>query len=174
MFAGFGLLMPAGAMVARFCQSMSSSWFALHRGIQLLAVLLVAGSLALVIYKTNQQGSMHFDNTHARLGLAAACVALVQPFIAWLRPRKFGVGRAEWYVLHFTLGWGAVILGAAAIVLGLQRFGAAASIVDAYYGYLGLLTVAILLLSIATRGRSEAQKDQGTKGGELDVDPLLS
>lgn len=161
-------------MVARFYQSTSNSWFALHRGIQLLAVLLVAGSLAFVIYKTNQQGLMHFDNTHARLGLAAACVALVQPFVAWLRPRKGGVGRAEWYVLHFTLGWGAVILGAAAIVLGLQRFGAAAAIIDAYYGYLGLLAVAILLLSIGTRGKSEAQRYQGAKSGDLDDDPLLS
>ena len=172
MFAAFGLLMPAGAMVARFAKTLSTAWFTVHRGVQVVAVVVAAAGLGLIIYKTNQQGLPHFDNTHARVGLAAACMAFVQPVVAWLRPGKGTPGRLTWFDFHFVLGWGATAVGAAAIVLGLKRFGATGPVIDAFYGYVGVLAGAIVVLSLFMRRKASAPAYKGRT--DLDDDPLLS
>lgn len=175
MFIAFGVLMPLGALVARFFKDATQAWFALHRGLQVAGVVSALAGFALIVYSTQHGGSPHFANTHSRLGLAAVCAVVVQGVVGALRPAKSATGRPAWFGLHAFLGWGTLVVAAAAIVLGLRRYRAGKTIEYAFYGYAGVLVACVVALVLG-RARRKASSNITVisyYGGGGGGDPLL-
>ena len=160
MFVAFGLLMPAGAGVARYCGS-TSWWFQFHKACQGLGWLLgMAGFVLAWSAVARQEGTAHLSVPHHQLGFVAVLLAAALPFVALARPDKGAHGRAGagrgwranwWSLLHRGGGRLCVALGLANVCVGVAYH---------YPQRHGLLVAAVLwaaLAGLAVAGRLPLQ-----------------
>lgn len=136
MTVGMGIILPLGAMCARFMKERLTDglWFKIHKWGQTLGLVLCLIGFALAVKFTADGGGKHFANTHAKLGLAAVCLAVLQPLNALFRGKKgAGTKRLVWEATHILSGWAVIVLSVAAICLGLQRIGASEGLHIGYY-----------------------------------------
>lgn len=131
MLLSWGCLLPLGVLWARNLRESSRKvggtpvWFAGHRLIQSIGWLLqLMGFVFILAFK---KGS-HFKLTHEILGLVVVVIGSLQPLNAQLRhfscvghPVAGGTrsaGRKAWEIVHKGLGYSAVAMGMANIILG--------------------------------------------------------
>ena len=112
-------------------------------------------------------GTPHFGSAHKATGLVVVILALMQPLIALVRPKKPQAGAAPtmlrkiWRVKHALLGCTLLVLGIVQLLLGVPAF----TLVtrqpgDYWYGvYFGLLGVAAVwgLVGFALSSRASSQ-----------------
>ncbi|GJP29528.1 hypothetical protein CLOM_g17047 [Closterium sp. NIES-68] len=93
--------------------------FQLHRGIQLLAlVVAVVGMIVIFV----QVGSKGLSWKHGQVGLAAVILALLQGVVGFIRPDKSAPSRFKWLVAHCVIGATTIALAWAAIFLGIDLY----------------------------------------------------
>ncbi|KAE8223387.1 hypothetical protein CF319_g3576 [Tilletia indica] len=72
-------LVPAGILIGRFGRTVfPNSWFKIHRGVQVSAVLLTIIGFALAVSAVGDAGLPHFNTTHQRAGLGILILVLIQ------------------------------------------------------------------------------------------------
>lgn len=132
MFLSWGLLAPAGILVARFMKGFpnaaSTFWFTSHKFLQTLTVVIscIGFLLAVMIVSPGP----HFDGSHALVGLAVVAASILQLLVGAFcrppktveeqnaRPRK----RLAWELFHKGVGYCLAAMAVAAIFLGIREF----------------------------------------------------
>jgi hypothetical protein len=95
----FLLLLPLGALLARYLRTRTRSWFPAHFVLQsYLAFPLVLVGLALGVESVRQSGARHLDTTHKRAGLALVMVYFAQVglgvVVHFVKPRVLSYAHA--------------------------------------------------------------------------------
>lgn len=126
MVVGWAALLPVGVLIARFRPGAGATWFQAHRVTQFVGLVAVIVAFVLILKAYQASGKENFNSDHARIGLAAVVLGLLQPFNAFIRPSAASSGfkrtqaRALWEVVHKGAGYVAILLAWLNIVLGLQ------------------------------------------------------
>ena len=134
MLLSWGLLLPTGAVLARFLKggfappqgSARATWYRLHRACQLTGVVgMLGGFVAIAVHKGPAQFvGFGVSLAHMYTGIVVIALGLQQPIFALLRPHKPDAGeepsalRAVWEVAHKYLGWLALLGGVTNCALG--------------------------------------------------------
>lgn len=173
MFLAWGVLAPVGAFIARFCKRSGSPlvcgkpmWFALHRAVQVTATVLSIGGFVIAVMMTDAEGQ--FSGLHHIVGVVVFAMGLAQVALAMCRPQPPKPGhqasqlRVVWAGIHTVLGYGTIVLGAAAIFLGLPEAEAADGFTYAYAVLVALGAVAFAVLEAGRCRRPQPMaKSQG-------------
>jgi hypothetical protein len=164
MICAWGLLLPAGAVVARFFKVTRDQdfprvldnqfWWNWHRFLQYSGMALTMGGFA----AARGAGTSGFSTTHAQIGLIVVALCFVQVFGGLLRGTKGGPTdktlRGDHYVMslrrrifefvHKFLGWTSLVVAQCALVTGAAIAGAS----DIALAVIGGLTAIIVLSPI--------------------------
>jgi len=167
MALAWGLLFPSGAFISlgwrtRFA---SGKWFALHRGVQALGLVLTVIGVT-VAFSMIPLGS-HFDEPHHIVGLVLALLACCQPINALWRAKpveKTGgvrtTQRTVWELVHRGGGYAMICAAIYQAVSGSELMdddGLWPLIL--YFVFLGASLV-FLAVGLATRQASQAEVAQ--------------
>jgi hypothetical protein len=149
MMAAWLVLLPAGALVARFRKVTPRQnwpkrldnllWWRLHRLLQYTGVALALIGLGVAFRAT---GRLPLDLIHVQIGMVVIVLAILQILSTWFRgskggptvegadPRRPETWRGDHYDMtlrrrlfegwHKTCGWWAIILAPVAVLLGLD------------------------------------------------------
>ncbi|KAL0067391.1 hypothetical protein AAF712_005620 [Marasmius tenuissimus] len=117
---GFLLLLPAGALVARYFRTFTNGWFRSHWIIQVLGGVIIILGIALGIQAVSDLGGSHFSDTHQKLGLAAFILYFVQVLLGvFIHKIKLGKGRRPpQNYLHAILGLAIIAIAMAQVRSG--------------------------------------------------------
>ncbi|KAL0579718.1 hypothetical protein V5O48_002282 [Marasmius crinis-equi] len=123
---GFLILLPVGALIARYARTFTRSWFPIHLAFQLFIAGPVIFTGWYYGWKTaNELGFPHFSDPHEKMGLSLLILYVVQLlgglFIHWVKtPSPFGVGtRPPQNYFHGFLGLAIFVLAASQVHYGL-------------------------------------------------------
>lgn len=179
MLTAWGLLIPAGGIVARYYKVLPGqdfpavhgdlTWWSWHQGLQYGGIALASAALIVILRETGGG----FGTLHGRCGLAVMGLGWLQVASGWLRGSRGGptgaradpADPATWRGDHYDMtrhrrvfegwhkpaGWAAVILSAVTVMLGTALVGAPSWLM-ALVGALQAAT-AVGLIDGATRGR---------------------
>lgn len=117
MLLGWGVLLPAGVLVARYLQWSGPLWFRLHLALQMTGLALGVAGLVLALSEFAPFGGS--VGGHSTLGLVVSALGLLQPLNGILRPHKGEPRRRLWELVHKNTGRLALVLAAPTIVLGI-------------------------------------------------------
>lgn len=157
MMTGWGLVLPAGVLVAHFYRYNDPQWFILHRAFQLFGVLLTLCGFIVAVtqFDVFAPGYNPTAKIHGSLGIFVMCCGLLQPINAFLRPHKLKetpgaetrpvklTRRKQWEILHKGLGWSAIVVAVPTIIIGTQLAG---SMSDAFV--ITYIAFVVLLLAL--------------------------
>ncbi|KAI0795460.1 hypothetical protein C8Q75DRAFT_712106 [Abortiporus biennis] len=95
---GFIILLPAGALVARWTRTFTNMWFKGHWIIQLgLAAPVIIAGFALGVSAVETSGSPHLNDRHKKAGLAVFILYMVQlalgGLIHYVKPSSFTIDK---------------------------------------------------------------------------------
>jgi len=116
MTVAWGWIVPTGILVARFKLGDKGLWYKVHRGGQILGLLLAFVGLAIMISTVHEEKRQHFVVTHAKVGLAVMVAAGLQPLNSLIKRPKPGEGshvsfnRMVWEMVHKGIGYGSVFV----------------------------------------------------------------
>ncbi|KAK3001118.1 hypothetical protein RJ639_022475 [Escallonia herrerae] len=166
---GWGLILPYGAIVARYLRHRDPLWFYLHTVIQFMGFLI---AVAAVVVGVSLYGTLnaHFP-AHRGIGIFALVLSILQVLAFFLRPSKDSKNRRYWNWYHHWVGRIALFFGAVNIVLGIHS-GEAGNGWKITYGF--LLGIALVLCSaleaLAMLRRSETSANHPA----FQMDPVES
>ncbi|GMH21747.1 hypothetical protein Nepgr_023589 [Nepenthes gracilis] len=136
---GWGLILPVGAIVARFLKHKEPLWYYLHTVIQFAGFLI---ALAGVVIGQALYNHMHADAAaHRGIGYFALTLSILQILAFFIRPSKESKIRGLWSAYHRWFGVITLFFGALNIVLGMQ-IGGAGSDWKIGYGFLLAINMA--------------------------------
>jgi len=151
MLCGWGVLLPAGVLGARFLRHWDPFWYRLHRNTQIVGVTIATVGLIIAL---TQLGPIETSSggAHAILGLVVSAIGLFQPLNGFLRPHKGGAHRHLWEVVHKWGGRLALILAAPTIIMGCLKLNSQekAALPSVGLVLLALYGVAVAVMTIAT------------------------
>ncbi|KAF9601064.1 hypothetical protein IFM89_015990 [Coptis chinensis] len=140
---GFGVLLPAGAIVARYLRHRDPLWIYLHASIQFIGF--VVGLSTVVAGKVLYERTHVMLPVHRDIGLFIVALCILQTMAFFLRPDKDAKIRRCWNLYHNWLGRLVLFLAALNILLGIE-VGGSGSTWKIGYGFIlaiNLLTVII-------------------------------
>uniref|UniRef100_A0A0A9CX85 Cytochrome b561 domain-containing protein n=1 Tax=Arundo donax TaxID=35708 RepID=A0A0A9CX85_ARUDO len=142
----WGVLLPIGAIVARYCRRWDPLWFYLHAGIQFVGFILgLAGIVAGVSLYNKIQANVP---AHRGLGIFVLVLGILQILAFFLRPKKDSKYRKFWNWYHHWVGRLALFFAAINIVLGIKVGGAGNSWKIGYGFNLAILLITIITLEV--------------------------
>ncbi|XP_028755026.1 cytochrome b561 and DOMON domain-containing protein At4g17280 [Neltuma alba] len=173
----WGILMPVGAIIARYLKVFKSAdpaWFYLHVTCQTSAYIIgVAGWGTGLKLGSDSVGIQY--TTHRRLGIVLFCLGTLQVFALLLRPNKDHKYRFYWNIYHHTIGYATIIISIINIFKGFEAL--EASVQDRYndwkHAYIGIIAalggIAVLLeaytwIVVLKRRKSEGKTSHGVNG----------
>jgi len=127
MMVSWGFLLPSGTLLAKFYKHRPNGlWFKLHRGIQVLGLLLAITGWIIALINFNVFKDYGFRNyQHGICGMVVMLLGILQPLNALIRPHgpaspdeAKSTKRFAWEIWHKSSGWIAVGLAIPTIVLG--------------------------------------------------------
>ncbi|KAG2599807.1 cytochrome b561 and DOMON domain-containing protein At3g61750-like [Panicum virgatum] len=152
----WGVLLPIGAIVARYCRRWDPLWFYLHAGIQFVGFILgLAGIVAGVSLYNKIQANVP---SHRGLGIFVLVLGILQILAIFLRPNKDSKYRKFWNWYHHWVGRLALFFAAINIVIGI-KVGTAGNSWKIGYGFnLAILLITIIALEVLlwTRWRNNS------------------
>ncbi|KAJ4752566.1 Cytochrome b561 and DOMON domain-containing protein [Rhynchospora pubera] len=114
----WGILLPIGAIIARYFRHKDPLWFYLHVAIQFLGYLV---GIAAVLAGISLYNKLNSDfRSHKSLGIFILVLASLQVIAFFVRPDKESKLRMYWNWYHHWLGRLALFLAAINITLGLK------------------------------------------------------
>ena len=173
MVIAWGLLFPSGAFIslgwrARFAKG---KWFALHRGVQSLGLLLTV--IGLIVAVKMIQGDDHFDDPHHIVGLILIILACLQPLNALVRGKPAAATdgvrttqRAGWELAHKGGGYAMICAGVYQAISGYQLMADGLWLLILY---LVLLGAALLFLAVGLLTRGASQDEEAKGRGPIDI-----
>ena len=91
MFVSWGFLIPTGAILAKFYKHRSPIWFHLHRGVQVLGLVLALAGWVVALHELAPFGGADVTTSvrlHGIIGCTVMTIGLLQPLNAVVRPHK--------------------------------------------------------------------------------------
>ncbi|RRT79761.1 hypothetical protein B296_00009761 [Ensete ventricosum] len=141
---GWGVLLPVGAVVARYCRIWDPMWYYLHVIVQFAGFL---AGFAGVVAGIALRGRLHSDVTlHRGLGIFILVLGILQVTAFFVRPGKGSKIRKHWNWYHHWVGSLVVFLAVINIALGIQVGEAGNSWKVGYGIILAIILIAIALL----------------------------
>jgi len=173
MLLSWGLLLPLGVLSARYLRHKPDAlWFKLHRGMQVLGLLLAAGGFAVALsnFSVFNKGASARSLAHGCVGVFVMALGLMQPLNAFFRPHSSSAGeektpaRKKWELLHKGSGYTAVYLAPINILVGATIAGGPwVLVVAAFFGALALA------LYFMWRDRRKFLLQERASGGDEDA-----
>lgn len=149
---GWGILMPIGAMLARYLRMFESAdpaWFYLHAFCQSAGYILgVSGWATGLKLGSDSQGVEY--KPHRNIGITLFCLGTLQVFALLLRPKKDHKFRKFWNVYHYAVGYTVIILSIINIFKGYDILQPADKWKHAYIGVIASLGGIAVVLEVAT------------------------
>ncbi|KAJ7518201.1 hypothetical protein O6H91_21G058800 [Diphasiastrum complanatum] len=115
----WGLLLPLGAMAARYLRAFDPAWFYIHVAIQSTAYILGVSAWGLGLRLGHYSLGVVYHQ-HRRIGITIFCFATLQVLAVALRPSKEAKIRVYWNIYHHAIGYTTIILAAINIFKGLD------------------------------------------------------
>ncbi|KAB2637602.1 auxin-induced in root cultures protein 12-like [Pyrus ussuriensis x Pyrus communis] len=170
----WGILMPFGAMVARYLKVFKSAdpaWFYLHAACQTSAYAVGVAGWATGIKLGDDSASIKYG-THRNLGIALFALGTLQVFALLLRPNKDHKFRFYWNIYHHATGYTVIILSIVNIFKGFDILNPDDKWKKAYIGVIIALGVQAALLEAYTwyivlkrkKSEKETQASNGVNG----------
>ncbi|KAL4597001.1 hypothetical protein ACB092_12G204100 [Castanea dentata] len=171
----WGILFPVGAIIARYLRTFESAdpaWFYLHAFCQVSAYAIGVAGWATGLKLGGQSQGIIYTN-HRNIGIALFCLATVQIFALFLRPKKDHKYRFYWNIYHHGIGYTIIILGIVNLFKGYdilqpeKKWKSAYIIVLIVLGAISLLLEAITWIVVLRRKSSKSTKPHdGYNNGE--------
>ncbi|XP_010542015.1 PREDICTED: cytochrome b561 and DOMON domain-containing protein At2g04850 [Tarenaya hassleriana] len=123
--AAWGVLLPGGAVVARYLRHMNSAgptWFYAHAAIQLAGFLLGTVGFSIGIILGRESPGITYT-LHRNLGIATFAAATVQTLALLFRPKTTNKFRRYWKSYHHFVGYGCVVMGVVNVFQGFEVMG---------------------------------------------------
>ncbi|KAF5470260.1 hypothetical protein F2P56_010784 [Juglans regia] len=162
----WGILFPIGAIVARYMRTFESAdpaWFYLHVLCQVSAYAIGVAGWGIGLKLGSESEGIQFTN-HRNIGIALFCLATVQLFALFLRPKKDHKYRLYWNIYHHAVGYTILVLGILNIFKGYdilqpaKRWKSAYIIVIIVLGAIAFLLEAITWIVVLKRNSSNSTK----------------
>ncbi|KAM0063065.1 putative cytochrome b561 and DOMON domain-containing protein [Helianthus debilis subsp. tardiflorus] len=148
----WGVLMPMGAMAARYLKVFSvanPAWFYIHAATQTSAYIVgVAGWATGLKLGRDSAGVTH--QSHRNIGIILFSFATLQVFALLLRPKPDNKYRFYWNIYHHSLGYSIIILSIINVYEGLDILDPEKKWKNAYTGILIALGVITVILEALT------------------------
>lgn len=143
---GWGLILPVGAIIARYFRHKDPMWFYLHAIIQFVGFTF---GLSTIVLGLQLYSKMHARiAAHRGIGIFAFVLSILQILALFLRPNKDSKIRKIWNWYHGWFGRFALIFAAINIVLGMQAAGAGSDWKIGYGILVGVMVVAAIVLEV--------------------------
>lgn len=123
--ATWGVLLPAGAVTARYLRHVAAlgpAWFYVHAAVQLSAFFLGTVGFALGV-RLGELSPGRVYGLHRKLGFAVFCLGSVQTVALLFRPRTTHKFRKYWKSYHHFVGYACVVLGVVNCFQGFEAMG---------------------------------------------------
>ncbi|KAF7055141.1 hypothetical protein CFC21_062708 [Triticum aestivum] len=168
---GWGVLIPLGAMIARYLrvfESADPAWFYLHIACQISGYALGVAGWGLGLKLGSESKGLTYS-THRNIGIAIFCLATLQVFALFLRPDKKNKYRVYWNAYHHSVGYSVIVLAAVNIFKGLNILKPVTGWKTSYIVILATLAGVALVLeaitwAIVLRRRKRNQAHGGANG----------
>ncbi|KAG8365038.1 hypothetical protein BUALT_Bualt18G0061400 [Buddleja alternifolia] len=148
----WGILMPVGAMAARYLKvfkSTNSAWFYIHVTCQSSAYIVgVAGFVTGMKLGRSSPGVVH--TIHRNIGITLFVIGTLQAFAILLRPKPEHKYRKYWNAYHQAMGYSVLILSIINILDGLDILDPGKKWKRAYIGVLIFLGSIVVVLEAFT------------------------
>ncbi|XP_061344339.1 cytochrome b561 and DOMON domain-containing protein At4g17280-like [Gastrolobium bilobum] len=139
----WGILMPLGAIIARYLKVFKSAdpaWFYLHVTCQTAAYIIGVAGWGTGLKLGSDSVGIEYS-THRTLGIILFCLGTLQVFALLLRPNKDNKYRFYWNIYHYTIGYTTIVISIVNIFKGFEALGN--SVGDRYNGwkhaYIGII-----------------------------------
>ncbi|KAF9601063.1 hypothetical protein IFM89_015989 [Coptis chinensis] len=143
---GWGVLLPAGAIVARYLRHRDPLWYYLHVSIQFVGFII---GLATVVAGKVVYERMHaMVPTHRGIGFFVLVLSILQIMAFFLRPDRDSKIRRYWNLYHHWFGRLALFMAALNILLGIQAGGGVRSWNIVYAFILSVILVTVIILEV--------------------------
>ncbi|XP_061339856.1 cytochrome b561 and DOMON domain-containing protein At5g47530-like [Gastrolobium bilobum] len=173
----WGILMPTGAVIARYLKVFKSAdpaWFYLHITCQASAYIVGIAGFGTGIKLGNESEGVEFS-THKALAIVLIVFGTLQVFALFLRPNKDHKYRFYWNVYHHLIGYATIIISIVNVFQGFEAMGSFVGDLyknwkHAYIGIIGALGgIAVVLeaytwIIVLNRRRSEKEMSHNTNG----------
>ncbi|XP_008783208.1 cytochrome b561 and DOMON domain-containing protein At3g61750 [Phoenix dactylifera] len=141
---GWGVLLPIGAIIARYCRQWDPLWYYFHVIIQFAGFIV---GLAGVVAGISLYNRVHADvKAHRGLGIFILVLGILQVIAFFLRPDKDSKIRKYWNWYHHWVGRLLLFLAAINIAFGIQVGGAGNSWKVGYGINLSVILIAVTVL----------------------------
>lgn len=173
----WGILMPTGAIIARYLKVFKSAdpaWFYLHITCQASAYIVGISGFGTGLKLGSDSEGVEYD-THRTIAIVLVCLGTLQVFALFLRPNKDHKFRVYWNAYHYLVGYATISLSIANVFEGFDtlenyvgnRYN---NWKHAYIGIIGALGgIAVFLeaftwIIVLKRRRSENKLPHGENG----------
>ncbi|KAI3749756.1 hypothetical protein L2E82_20372 [Cichorium intybus] len=143
---GWGILIPTGAIVARYLKHLDPLWFYAHTGIQSLGFILgFSGVIAGLVLEDRLDANV---NKHKGLGITILAFGCLQVLALLARPTIDAKTRKYWNWYHYSVGRLMILFAIVNIFYGIHLAKAGSSWNAGYGVVLGILFTTVLILEI--------------------------
>jgi hypothetical protein len=121
----WGILMPTGAVIARYLKVFKSAdpaWFYLHITCQVSAYIVGLSGFGTGLKLGSDSEGIEYD-THRTLAIVLATFATLQVFALFLRPNKDHKLRFYWNMYHYLVGYATIIISIVNVFKGFEALG---------------------------------------------------
>lgn len=116
---GWGVLLPIGAMVARYARGYDPAWFYIHVTFQMVGFIFIIAGVATGVHLAKSIDTPGLSG-HKGLGIFLFILAILQVLAVVLRPKKDAKNRKYWNWYHWWVGRLALFLAVINIFVGLH------------------------------------------------------
>ncbi|CAH9067609.1 unnamed protein product [Cuscuta europaea] len=148
----WGILMPVGAMIARYVKVIPSAdpaWFYLHAGCQFSGYVIGVAGWGTGMKLGSDSKGITFK-THRCIGITLFCLATLQLTAAFVRPHKDHKYRPLWKYFHTIVGYTTIALGITNVYKGFDALGREDTWKKAYTGVIVALGIVAVILEAIT------------------------
>ncbi|XP_054783671.1 cytochrome b561 and DOMON domain-containing protein At3g61750 isoform X3 [Prosopis cineraria] len=143
---GWGLVLPVGAIVARYFRHKDPLWFYLHSVIQFVGFGFGLATVLLGLQLYNKMQA-HIP-AHRGIGISVLVLSILQVLAFFLRPNMNSKIRKLWNWYHSWVGRLALFFASVNIVLGMQAAGAGSDWRVGYGFLVSIVIVAAIILEV--------------------------
>ncbi|KAA8527876.1 hypothetical protein F0562_035255 [Nyssa sinensis] len=148
--ASWGIMFPVGIIIARYIRTFADpAWFYLHVACQVSGYVVGVAGWATGLKLGSQSKGVEYTS-HRYIGITLFCLATLQVFALFLRPKKDHKFRFYWNMYHHGVGYAVLVLGIVNVFKGLEILHPAKKWKVAYIIFLASLGVIALFLEVVT------------------------
>lgn len=182
----WGILMPTGAVIARYLKVFKSAdpaWFYLHITCQVSAYIVGLSGFGTGLKLGSDSEGITYD-THRALAIVLVTLATLQVFALFLRPNKDHKLRFYWNIYHHVVGYVTISISIVNVFKGFEALGDFVgdrykNWKHAYIGIIGALGGIAVLLEAYTcmvcmkRKKAENKTSDGVNGANVNGSSTL-